>query len=84
MPNIVVVEAKGSHLLLRRHGRFAVLERRDGRTYGVRDGARRAFPDTSEGMLAACEAQGWGDESPMRELFQELTRRGEDLARRLW
>ena len=78
-----VVEKRGSHLLLQEEGRFAVVERRVGRIYGIKDGKRAGYPDTPEGIEPAAGECGWGDETPMRRLFDDLTRRGEDWAKQL-
>jgi hypothetical protein len=82
MSGIVVIEQRGSHLLVACGDRFAVLERRGGRIYDVR-GGRREFDDTPMGMAAAV-GDGWTDEGAARRLFDEAARRGDDLAERLW
>jgi hypothetical protein len=79
-----VVEQRGTHLLVQRDGQFAVVERRDDRVYSVRDSARDGQPDTLEGIAAAATESGWQDETPTRRLFDDLTRRGDDLAKRIW
>lgn len=83
MSGIVVIEQRGSHLLVARGDRFAVLERRRGRIYDVCGGGRREFDDTPMGMAAAV-GDGWTDEGAARRLFDEAARRGDDLAERLW
>jgi hypothetical protein len=83
MSGIVVVAQRGSHILVARGDRFAVVERRGGRIYDVHGGRRREFDDTPAGMAAAV-GDGWTDESAARRLFDEAVRRGDDLAERLW
>ena len=81
---LIVVEERGTHLLVRRDGQFAVVERRTGRVYAVRDGARDGHRDDLGGIAEAAAETGWADETPARRRFEELTRRGEDLAKRIW
>ena len=83
MSDIDIVEQRGSHLLVARDGRFAVVERRNGRIYDIRGNGRRDFDDTADGMTAAI-GDGWTDEASARRLFDDATARGDSLARRLW
>lgn len=83
MSPIDTVEQRGSHLLVTCDGRFAVVERRNGRIYDVRGRGRRDFDDTTEGIAAAV-GDGWADEKDARRLFDDVTARGDALARRIW
>jgi hypothetical protein len=80
---IAVVDRHGSHRLICRDGRFAVVECRNGNVYDLSGGERRGFADTAEGMAAAV-GEAWTDEADARRLFDEIARRGEALAQRLW
>lgn len=79
-----IVAESGSHLLLERNGRYAIVERRGGRIYAVPGAEREGFPDTPDGLDAAAGKAGWGAEREMRDRFAEISRRGEALARKIW
>jgi hypothetical protein len=80
---IAVVEQRGSHRLICRDGRFAVVECRNGNVYDLSGGERRGFADTADGMAAAV-GERWTDETAARRLFIEIAQRGEALAQRIW
>jgi hypothetical protein len=84
MSDIRVVEIRGSHLLIECDGRFAVIERRNGRMYGTGGGDRRSHPDTPAGIAAAAGESGWTDEARARQSFAAIAERGEELARKIW
>ena len=83
MEQISIVAQRGSHLLVQRRGRLAILERRGGKVYGVESDERDGFPDTPEGMAQAV-SQGWGDSETVRAQFDEISERGEALAEKTW
>jgi hypothetical protein len=83
MPDALIAEQRGSHLLVRRGAQFAVVERRAGDIYSVHDGTREPHPDTPAGIAAAVGSDGWCDETEARRIFEELVQRGEQLAERL-
>lgn len=80
MAQISIVAQQGSHLLVQRRGRLAIVERRDGMVYGQGGDERDGFPDTPDGMAQAIGHDGWGDSETVRAQFEELTERGEALA----
>ena len=80
--DIAVAERRGSHCLVRRDCRFAVVECRNARIYRL-GGARRGFPETATGIAAAV-GEDWTDEATARRLFGDIVQRGESLAQRLW
>ena len=84
MSEIRIVEQKGSHLLIERNGRFAVIERRGNEVLGLAPGARREAPETPEGMAEVVGPAGWTGEGEARRLLQEVTSRGNELSRRIW
>ena len=84
MSDVRVVDSRGSHLLIERNGRFAVVERRNGRLYATSDGDRRAHPDTPAGMAAAADETGWTDEGRARQSLAAIAERGDELARKIW
>jgi hypothetical protein len=73
-----IVEERDNYLLLERDGSWAVVERRAGRFYPVRDGARAGAADP------AGAAERWRDEATARRQLIELDERRRDLAERLW
>jgi hypothetical protein len=84
MANVSIVTQYGSHLLLQRRGRLAIVERRDdGRIYPVHEEESEGFPDTSEGMLEAVGHDGWADPETVRDHFEEITTKGETLAQKM-
>ncbi|HET8727612.1 MAG TPA: hypothetical protein VFO41_08900 [Alphaproteobacteria bacterium] len=78
-----VVEERESWLLIARGDRFAVVERRGGRIYGLETAHRRGEADTPAGMAAAVGADGWRSETEARATFAGLVARGRELARRM-
>lgn len=80
---IRVVEERESWLLVADGDRYAVLERRAGRIYGLESSHRTGEPDSPAGMRAAAEAEGWHDEAGARALFGQVVARGRELARRM-
>jgi hypothetical protein len=83
MQKPLILEQRGSHLLVRRGAQFAVVERRAGDIYSVRDGEREPHPNTPAGIAAAVGPDDWSDETGARRKFEELVQLGEQLAQRL-
>jgi hypothetical protein len=81
VPAIDVVEAHGSFLLIRSGSRFAVVERRAGRIYPMLPGEREGEPTTVEGIATVMAEEGSLSEPEARRLFNELSARGDRLAR---
>ena len=80
-PKFEIVEERGSFLLIRAGSSFAVVERRAGRVYPMMPGGREGEPITVEGMANLLTEQGWMPEPEARQLFKELSTRGDRLAR---
>jgi hypothetical protein len=80
---IDIVEEHGSFLLVRNGSRFAVVERRNGRYYPMTPGERDGVPMTPAGMALLLAEEGWLPEHEARQLFNELSDRGERLAQSL-
>ena len=81
MAQVSIVEQRGSHVLIQRRGRLAVVERRNGEVYAVGSEEREGYPDTPEGMAQAV-GHGWGDPETVRADFEEMAAQGEELAQR--
>jgi hypothetical protein len=74
-----IVEERDNYLLIEAGGRWAVVERRAGRFYPMRDGAR-----PGEGADPAAAAEEWSDELAARAKLHDVEQRRRDLAERLW
>lgn len=81
---IRVVAENGSFRLVACEGRYAVVEARGGRVYGVpcdEAGGREGASDDAGGVRSvAC----WTGEADARALLDDLAARGDRLARELW
>jgi hypothetical protein len=75
-----VVEERDNYLLVEDDGGWAVVERRAGRFFPVRDGAR----DGTGATDPAEAASEWTSEIEARAKLLELEQRRRDLAERLW
>jgi hypothetical protein len=80
---IEIVEERGSFLLIRAAGGFAVVEKRGGRIYPMAAGEREGVAMTNEAISALLAREGCLPESEARRLFDELGDRGDRLARTL-
>ncbi|KAA0687578.1 hypothetical protein [Azospirillum brasilense] len=86
MSNVRTVSEHGSFRLVERDGRYAVIEARDGKIYGLHGeaGDRPSAPDRPDAAEAVVPPGGWNAEDEARRRFEELTARGEELARKIW
>jgi hypothetical protein len=75
-----IVEERDNYLLIESDGSWAVVERRAGRFYPMRDGAR--IGNGAADPLGA--AADWSDEIAARAKLRQLEQRRRDLAERLW
>ena len=82
--NADIVEERGTHLLVRRGNRFAIVERRNNRLYNCHGGKRDgiAVDDLSALTEIVAEAD-WVDEAAARRAFDEIGSRGTELAERM-
>ena len=80
-PSFDIIEEHGSFLLIRAGSQFAVVEKRAGRIYPMMPGGREGEPVTAEGMAKVMAEEGWLPEPEARRLFEELSTRGDRLAR---
>ncbi|MBK1838310.1 hypothetical protein JHL17_12880 [Azospirillum sp. YIM B02556] len=84
MGRVSIVEETGSFRLVACDGRFAVVEARAGRVFGMPqdpDGRRDGAVDTSDGIESVAR---WAGEDEARALMRELCQRGDQLAQRIW
>jgi hypothetical protein len=82
--SIDIVEEHGSFLLIRAASGFAVVERRNGRIYPMKPGKREGITMTANAVIVLLAEEGCFSESDARRLFDELSDRGDHLARTLW
>ena len=83
MPFLTKMDCRGSHVLVECDGRFAVIEERAGKIYGLNPKRRRGYPNTPDGVAQAV-GTAWQSEIAATRLFDEVTREAERLARRIW
>ena len=83
--NATVVEEKGTHLLIARGGRFAIIERRNNRLYNCHGGERDGVAaDDLSAVAEIVDEDDWVDEAAARKAFKEASSRGTELAERMW
>lgn len=85
------VAENGSFRLIEQDGRFAVLEIRDGRAYGLDSESqdsgneeRPSAPDRPDTVGSVVQPQDWTDEPTARRLFDSIIQQGDRLARTIW
>lgn len=84
MTQVSVVEEMGSFRLVACDGRFAVVEARAGRVFGMPDdaeGGRDGASDSPDGVVSVAR---WTGEDEARALMRDLSERGDELSRRIW
>ena len=83
MDELRVVEQRAPYLLIALDGRFAVVERRNGKLYNLHCG-HRAPALMSDAGARFIVGKDWCDERTARRLFDEVATRYADLAEHLW
>lgn len=83
MDTIRVVAERAPYLLIAHEGRFAVVERRNGKLYNLYHRQRGPCLMTDAGALAVV-GRDWRDEGSAYRLFLEIVTRYSDLAEHLW
>jgi hypothetical protein len=79
------VATSDNYLLLKEGDRFAVVERRAGKLYSLRDGRREPAAEGDEAALRRLIGEdGWSDEATARQVQQQLAERHDELAQRVW
>ena len=74
------VEESGSHLLLTRGDRFAIVERRNNRLYNCHDGKRDGIAaDDFSAIHQIIDENDWVDEPTGRAAFNEAVSRRKEL-----
>jgi hypothetical protein len=81
---VKVVAEAGTHLLIANGNRYAVIERRNGRYYNCHEDKRANVPaDDLQGIDHALDARDWTDRQTAQAMFESVTSRGTELARRM-
>lgn len=82
--NTSIIEASGSHLLIARGDRFAVIERRNHHLYNCHGGERDGTAtDDLSAIPEVVNVSDWVDEATARAAFNEVVSKGTDLAERM-
>jgi hypothetical protein len=80
-----VVETRENYLLVEEDGRWAVVERRAGRWYPMREASREgADPNDAAAVRRVIGEGGWSDEIEARRVLSELAAQHDHLAQRVW
>ena len=83
--NATVVAERGTHLLVARGDRFAIVERRNNRLYNCHGGKRDGVAaDDPSALAEIVDEADWVEEAVARKAFTEACSRGTDLAERMW
>ena len=77
------VGRSGSHRLVECDGRYAVVEERGGRLYGLDPDHRCGYAYSTEGVAEAIGGR-WLDLRAAQCLFGEIAKVGDRLSRRMW
>jgi hypothetical protein len=83
MRSLHCVEKNGSHRLVECDGRYAVVEERDGRLYGLDPDHRCGYPYSPGGVEEAIGGR-WLSRPAAKCLFGEIARIGDRLSKRIW
>jgi hypothetical protein len=79
--NATIAEEKGTHMLIARGDRFAVVERRNNRLHNCHGGKRDGIAaDDLSAIAEIVDESDWVDEEAARRAFSEAGSRGTDFA----
>jgi hypothetical protein len=82
--DVTIITEQGTHLLIARGDRFAVIERRNNCLYNCHDGRRDGIPlDDLPGISKILDENDWTDIATAQATFHEVVARGSTLAQRL-
>jgi hypothetical protein len=80
---IEIIEEQDNYLLVTDGTRFTVVERRAGKFYSLRNGARRSAMLDDAGFAQIIRETGFHTALSARQLFDEVAARRQDLAEHL-
>ena len=82
--DVTIITEQGTHLLIARGDRCAVIERRNNRLYNCHDGKRDGIPlDDLAAISKILEESDWTDRATAQATFQEVVARWTELAQRM-
>jgi hypothetical protein len=82
--DVTIITEQGTHLLIARGDRFAVIERRNNRFYNCHDGSRDGISlDDLPGISNILDESDWTDRATAQATFHDVVARGTGLAQRL-
>ena len=80
----IIEQSAGTHVLVARGDRFAIVERRNNRFYSCHAGKRDGVAaDDLSAISKVVDETDWVDEATARAAFAEVICRGTDLAERM-
>ncbi len=81
---VTIVADQGTHLLVARDSRFAIVERRNNRLYNCHDETRDGIPlDRISDIDAILHPRDWTDQASAQAAFDKIVTRGNDLSERM-
>jgi hypothetical protein len=82
---VSIITEQGTHLLIARGDRFAVIERRNNRLYSCHDEERVGIPfdDVPTDISKILDESDWMDKATAQATFHEIVARGTELAQRM-
>jgi hypothetical protein len=83
MRTLNCVGISGSHRLVECDGRYAVVEERNGRLFGLDPQHRCGYPYSADGVAEAIGGR-WLNRRAAECLFGEIAKVGDRLSRRIW
>jgi len=82
--DVTIIADQGTHLLIGRGGRFAIVERRNNRLYNCHGGKRDGIPlEDLHAVSAILDESDWTDKATAQAAFDEVISRGTQLAQRM-
>ncbi len=81
---VTIIAGHGTHLLIGEDGRYAVVERRNGKLYNCHAGKRDGIPlDNLPSIGTILDKQDWTDRATAQAAFDDIVARGTHLSQTL-
>jgi hypothetical protein len=82
--DVTIIAEQGTHLLIGRGDRFAIMERRNNRLYNCHGGKRDGIPlEDISAVSTILDERDWTDRATAQAAFNEVVSRGTQLAQRM-
>ena len=82
--DVTIVAEEGTHLLIAHGDRFAIVERRNNQLYNCHGGQRNGIPlDQLPTIANILNESDWTDKTTAQATFNEIVKRGTELAQRM-